>query len=67
MTAAGVKVWDPVVRLFHWTLLAACIAAYITQEEDYELHLLGVLHASVLHRENLVLAMFNGRKRAARE
>jgi len=34
-----IKVWDPLVRLFHWSLVIACITAYITQEENYELHL----------------------------
>jgi len=34
-----IVVWDPLVRLFHWTLVIACITAYITQEENYDLHL----------------------------
>jgi len=34
-----IKVWDPLVRLFHWSLVIACITAYITQEENYDLHL----------------------------
>jgi len=39
MSATDVKVWDPLVRLFHWSLLAACVVAYLTQEENYDLHL----------------------------
>lgn len=39
MNTTGVKVWDPLVRLFHWALLAACVLAYLTQEENYDLHL----------------------------
>jgi cytochrome b len=34
----SVKVWDPLVRIFHWGLLAAFIVAYASQEQDYELH-----------------------------
>ena len=35
-----IKVWDPLIRLFHWLLVIACFTAYFTQEEEYELHLL---------------------------
>lgn len=31
-----IKVWDPLVRLFHWTLFAAFCAAYFTQSEPFE-------------------------------
>ncbi len=34
-----ITVWDPLVRLFHWSLVASCLLAYITQEQEYELHL----------------------------
>jgi cytochrome b len=36
---ATVKVWDPFVRLFHWTLLAAFIVAFTSGEEIEWLHL----------------------------
>jgi len=35
-----IKVWDPLLRLFHWSLLIAFVIAYLTQEEEYELHLM---------------------------
>jgi cytochrome b len=28
-----VKVWDPVVRLFHWTLAGTFVIAYVTEED----------------------------------
>lgn len=35
-----VRVWDPLVRIFHWGLIAAFATAYVTQEQEYDLHLL---------------------------
>ena len=34
--AAGVKVWDPAVRVGHWLLVALFAAAYVTGEGDKE-------------------------------
>ncbi len=34
------SVWDPLVRLFHWSLVIGFAAAYLTQEKEYELHVL---------------------------
>lgn len=35
-----IPVWDPFVRLFHWFLVAAFISSWLTQEQQYNLHLL---------------------------
>ena len=35
---ANIKVWDPVVRIFHWTLAATFFVAYITEEDFLSLH-----------------------------
>jgi len=35
-----VKVWDPFVRVFHWTLLLAFIAAFATEFSELRLHVL---------------------------
>jgi cytochrome b len=40
MKQASVMVWDPLVRLFHWLLVTACVAAYLTRSAQYELHLI---------------------------
>lgn len=34
--AAEITVWDPLVRLFHWTLAIAFVLAYCTQSEWFE-------------------------------
>lgn len=37
--AQEIKVWDPLVRIFHWTLVAAFAIAFITEGEDSTLSL----------------------------
>jgi cytochrome b len=33
-----INVWDPLVRLFHWTLVGAFIVAFLTEDEWMTLH-----------------------------
>ncbi len=33
-----IKVWDPLVRLFHWSLVAAFVVAYLTGDELEDVH-----------------------------
>jgi cytochrome b len=33
-----VKVWDPLVRVFHWTLVTAFLVAYVTEDDLLDLH-----------------------------
>ncbi|MEW8027608.1 MAG: cytochrome b/b6 domain-containing protein [Candidatus Thiodiazotropha sp.] len=33
-----IKVWDPLVRLFHWTLVGAFAVAWLTEDEWMDLH-----------------------------
>ncbi|WP_455204468.1 cytochrome b/b6 domain-containing protein [Kaarinaea lacus] len=33
-----IKVWDPVVRVFHWTLVLTFLIAYVTEEDFLTLH-----------------------------
>ena len=36
--ATTVRVWDPMVRLFHWALVASFAVAWATAEEWDDLH-----------------------------
>jgi cytochrome b len=36
----GVRIWDPLIRLFHWTLVAAFFTAYIIEDDWLGLHAL---------------------------
>ena len=36
MKAKEIKVWDPLLRLFHWTLLGSFCAAWFSQGELFE-------------------------------
>lgn len=36
--AREVRVWDPFVRIFHWSLAAAFFVAYFTEDETMALH-----------------------------
>jgi cytochrome b len=39
MSAPLIKVWDPLVRLFHWSLMIAFFVAYFTEPDDSTLAL----------------------------
>lgn len=48
-TTAQIKVWDPFVRVFHWTLAGAFVVAYASAEEWEWLHVnAGYLIAALL-------------------
>lgn len=45
----GIRVWDPLIRLFHWTLVLAFFTAYLTEGEPEWLHVwAGYLIAGLL-------------------
>lgn len=37
---ARVKVWDPFIRIFHWSLVALFVAAFLTGDESERFHLI---------------------------
>ncbi|BAZ94942.1 cytochrome B561 [Thiohalobacter thiocyanaticus] len=40
MQSDTIKVWDPLVRVFHWTLVLAFFTAYLTEDDWLDLHTL---------------------------
>ncbi|HEY9147545.1 MAG TPA: cytochrome b/b6 domain-containing protein [Gammaproteobacteria bacterium] len=39
-TENEIKVWDPLVRIFHWTLVVAFFTAYFTEDDWQNIHVL---------------------------
>lgn len=39
-TENTIKVWDPLVRIFHWTLVAAFTIAYFSEDDFQDIHVL---------------------------
>lgn len=39
-TENEIKVWDPLVRIFHWTLVVAFFTAYFTEDDWQDIHVL---------------------------
>lgn len=37
-TVRTIKVWDPLVRIFHWTLVAAFAVAFLTEDDWMRVH-----------------------------
>jgi cytochrome b len=56
-----VKVWDPVVRLFHWGLVASLALAWLTAEDVKSLHLLAGYAAASLIAVRLVWGLIGTR------
>lgn len=61
MSETHIKVWDLFVRVFHWSLVASFLAAYLTQEQDYERHLLAGYAVMGLILARIVWGLVGGR------
>lgn len=40
MTNKTIKVWDPLVRIFHWSLVASFVIAYLSGDENESIHVI---------------------------
>jgi len=58
---ALVTVWDPLIRLFHWSLASAFVVSWWTGEEYYDLHLQAGYAALGLVCLRLVLGFFGSK------
>jgi len=43
-----VKAWDPVIRIFHWSLVVSMLLAFVTEDEWMDLHVAAGYTVSVL-------------------
>jgi Cytochrome b len=61
--SAGVRVWDPLVRIFHWTVVAGCLLNFFVLEEGKSWHRITgyVILAAVMTR---IVRGFVGTKHA---
>lgn len=58
---AAVKVWDPLVRLFHWSLVASFAVAWLSADEWQDLHLWAGYAAGALIAFRLVWGLIGPR------
>jgi cytochrome b len=58
MQAATVRVWDPAVRIFHWSLAASILAAWLTGDEWKDVHIWAGYVAAALIAFRLLLGFF---------
>ncbi len=56
-----VKVWDPLVRVFHWSLVTAFFVAYITEDELLDLHVFAGYLIAVLLAFRLIWGFVGSR------
>lgn len=56
-----VKVWDPLVRIFHWSLVASFAVAWITADEWDDLHIWAGYAAAALIAFRLVWGLIGPR------
>jgi len=78
LESSTIKVWDPLVRVFHWSLVFFFMLAFITEDDWMEevheffanftllmvtVHVSGVIFSSLVEGENLAKAMLTGRKK----
>ena len=56
-----VKVWDPLVRVFHWSLVASFFVAYLTEDEWLDLHVLAGYAVALLVVFRLVWGLIGPR------
>lgn len=49
-TSKFIKVWDPLVRIFHWSLVGFFFLAYLTEDDFETIHIwVGYAVAALVH------------------
>lgn len=59
---AGIKAWDPLIRIFHWSLVLAFFLAFITEDDWMDLHVQAGYVISLLIAFRLVWGVIGTRQ-----
>lgn len=57
----SIRVWDPLVRIFHWSLVASFLLAFITQDDWLDLHLVAGYSVALLIASRLIWGLIGTR------
>lgn len=58
----SVKVWDPLIRIFHWSLVFTFFIAFITEDDWMDLHILAGYAVSILIAFRLIWGIIGTRQ-----